>query len=262
MMIQEGGFPRCRNMIIGDIENAKVVLTAHYDTGSFLRFPGLITPKNPMLSILFMLIPAFAAVLLLGWLLNLVFDSLLLALIVCLGLLILVTTVLAIQCASNDNTTGVIALCELLSVLTTAERSKAAFVFFDRRGSIMTGSVYFRAKYKKQLADKLLINFDCASAGDNILVSASKAARADCAGIIKDCFLPTQNKAILFAKAENIYYPSDQVGFKKTVAVAVLKHKRFIGYCMDRTRVWEDTVLDKENIKLLCESIHRLLMQI
>ena len=46
LRIEEGGLPRCRNLILGDIESADVVFTAHYDTCARLPFPNFITPKN------------------------------------------------------------------------------------------------------------------------------------------------------------------------------------------------------------------------
>lgn len=269
LKIQEGGFPKCRNIVIGDIESAKVVLTAHYDTCAQLPFPNFIAPRNPILSILYSLaivIPIFLGVFLLNLMLHYITDSYWLTywlmLAAYFGLLFLLVAGPANKHTANDNTSGVIVLCELVSLLAAAERTKAAFVFFDLEETGLIGSSFFRNKYKKQMADKLLINFDCVSDGDHILVTANKAARKKYSDKIKNSFEPTQNKSILFTKAEKTYYPSDQVGFKTSVAVAALKHKRIIGYYMDRIHTSKDTVFDKENIKLLCESILRLLKQL
>ena len=266
LQLQAGGFPRCRNIIIGDIETAKVVLTAHYDTCTQLPFPNFITPKNPLLSILYstlLVVPMFISVFILNQLLNLVsLDYWLhywVSLSAYFGLLLLLIAGPANRHTANDNTSGVITLCELLTVLPESERRHAAFVFFDHEETGLIGSSLFRSKYKKQMRNKLLINFDCVSDGDHILVTASRAARKDHADLLKKAFLPTQTKSILFTMSEKTYYPSDQLGFKKSVAVAALKHKRYLGYYMDRIHTPRDTVMDKENIKLLCESIHRLL---
>ena len=53
LQVQESGFPKCRNLVIGDPEKAKVILGAHYDTCARLPFPNFITPKKPLLSILY-----------------------------------------------------------------------------------------------------------------------------------------------------------------------------------------------------------------
>lgn len=269
LQIQEGGFPRCRNIIIGDIENAKVVLTAHYDTCAQLPFPNFITPRNPLLSILYsvlLVVPVFIAVFLLNQLLNLVsadhWVHYWVSLGAYFGFLLLLIAGPANRHTVNDNTSGVVTLCELMTVLTEAERNHVAFVFFDHEETGLIGSAYFRSRYKKEMRHKLLINLDCVGDGDHLLVCANKGARADHADLLKASFLPTGVKGILFTKAEKTYYPSDQIGFKKAVAVAALKHNRFWGYYMDRIHTAKDTVMDKENIKLLCDSIHRLLKKL
>ena len=269
LTLQEGGFPRCRNIIIGNIEKAEVILSAHYDTCAQLPFPNFIMPKNPVLSILYsviLIVPVVIAVSLLKLVLNMMGSDFWiqywLSLAVCISFMLLLIAGPANKHTANDNTSGVIALCELLNVLTAPERSKAAFVFFDHEETGLVGSSLFRSKYKKLMKDKLLINFDCVSDGDHILVSASKKARAEFADLIKDSFEPIGSKMILFEKAEKIYFPSDQLVFPIAVAVAALKRKRFLGYYMDRIHTSRDTVFDKENIKLLCDSIHRLLKQI
>lgn len=269
LKLQEGGFPKCRNIIIGDIETAKVVLTAHYDTCAQLPFPNFITPKNPLLSILYsvvLVVPVVIAVFLLNLVLPMIGAGFWVqywsTVAVYFGFVFLLIAGPANKHTANDNTSGVITLCELLSVLPADQRSQAAFVFFDHEEAGLVGSSLFRSKYKKQMKDKLLINFDCVSDGDHILVSASKKARTEFADLIKDSFEPIGDKTILFEKAENIYYPSDQMGFQKAVAVAALKRKRFLGYYIDRIHTSRDTVFDKENIKLLCDSIRRLLKKL
>ena len=46
LRVEEGGWPLCRNLVLGDPENADVVFTAHYDTCARLPFPNFITPNN------------------------------------------------------------------------------------------------------------------------------------------------------------------------------------------------------------------------
>ena len=52
----EAGKGGACNIVVGDIENAKVVYTAHYDTCPVLPFPNFITPKNFFIYLLFYLI--------------------------------------------------------------------------------------------------------------------------------------------------------------------------------------------------------------
>ena len=53
LAVEEGGWPRCRNLVLGDPENADVVFTAHYDTCARLPFPNFITPKNLLIYLLY-----------------------------------------------------------------------------------------------------------------------------------------------------------------------------------------------------------------
>lgn len=262
LQIQEGGLIKCRNVIIGDVENAKVILTAHYDTCSALPFPNFITPKRPLFTILYTLliiVPIFIAVLVLNMLLNYLSNNYwlhyFLSVSVYFGLLALLVLGPPNKHTANDNTSGVITLCELLDALTDTERSKVAFVFFDHEETGLIGSYVFKKQYKTVMKDKLLINFDCVSDGDTLLLAATKTAMATYETQFVESFVSTENKTVLLDKLEKIYYPSDHAGFEVAVAVAALKHKTIIGYYMDRIHTSKDTVLDEANIALLCSGV-------
>lgn len=266
MIVEECGFPKCRNLIVGDLEKAKVILCAHYDTCAQLPFPNFIMPKKPVLSILYsilLLIPIFLGVFLLNLLLSLFTDSYWvhywLSMAGYLALLFLMIAGPANKHTANDNTSGVITLCELIQVLTPALRNKAAFIFFDHEETGLLGSSNFRSRHKQLAKEKLIINFDCVSDGDYIMVSVSKQANIEFETLLKSSFLPGMGKKILFTNAEKTYYPSDQVGFRKAVAVAALKRKLFADYCIDKIHTAKDTCFDKTNIKFLCERIRHLL---
>ena len=64
LAVEEGGWPRCRNLVLGDPENADVIFTAHYDTCARLPFPNFVTPNNLLIYLLYqflILLPFFAA---------------------------------------------------------------------------------------------------------------------------------------------------------------------------------------------------------
>ena len=54
--IQTGGLLKSRNIIVGDVEKADVVFTAHYDTCAVMPFPNFITPKNIVVYLLYSLL--------------------------------------------------------------------------------------------------------------------------------------------------------------------------------------------------------------
>lgn len=266
LTVQEGGFPKCRNLILGDVEKASVVLTAHYDTCAQLPMPNFIAPKNVLLTVLYSLLivaPLVAAIWLANWLLGMYTGSFLAHYSVSLVLYLIFMLVLLAgppnKHTANDNTSGVIVLCELMEVLTAQQKEKVAFVLFDHEETGLLGSSLFHRRFKKSMDDKLLINFDCVSDGDHIMVSATKAAREGYGEQLKSAFLPTEEKSVLFTRSERTYYPSDQVGFKKAVAVASLKRNRFLGFYMNRIHTARDTVFDARNISMLCDSVLRFL---
>lgn len=266
LSVQEFSFWKCRNLIVGDIASADIILSAHYDTCARLPFPNFVSPKKPLLSILYGLVPValLVAVTLLANVLARFFTAdpifhKVLSLAVYFGLFIMMFAGPANKHTANDNTSGVIVLSELLQVLSPDTRKKVAFVFFDQEELGLIGSSLFRKQYKYVLKDKLLINFDCVSDGDHILVSASKGAREGYGDRLKAAFLPSEDKSILFANAEKTYYPSDQKGFPNGVSVCGLNHKPFLGYYMDRIHTHKDTVFKKENILHICNCMLRFL---
>ena len=62
-----------------------------------------------------------------------------------------------------------------------------------------------------------------------------------------------EKKTPLFEKAISAFYPSDQINFKTTFAVASLKKKPVFGYYMDKIHTPKDTVCEEENLRYLCE---------
>lgn len=266
LQIQEGGIIKCRNIIIGDPETADVILAAHYDTCATLPLPNFITPKRPYFTVLYSLlivIPIFTLVLLLNIGLNTLSDNLWLHYFISLalyfGILALLILGPANKHTANDNTSGVITLCELLDKLPEEQKSKVAFVFFDHEETGLLGSQYFRKKYKHQMQEKLLINFDCVSDGDNLLLAATKNAREVYWEKFEKAFVSNETKNVMLDKMEKVYYPSDHAGYPVSLAVAALKHKKVIGYYMDRIHTAKDTMFDESNIDLLCQCVQKFL---
>ena len=52
-IIEEGGLGKNRNIVIGNVDTAKVIFTAHYDTCAQLPFPNLIFPKNMLFTLIY-----------------------------------------------------------------------------------------------------------------------------------------------------------------------------------------------------------------
>ena len=70
---------------------------------------------------------------------------------------------------------------------------------------------------------------------------------------ISRAFESADGKTVMLENLKKIYYPSDQAGFPVAIAVAALKHKKLLGYYMDRIHTKNDTVFDESNIAYLAE---------
>jgi len=254
-----------RNIVIGDVDSAKVVYTAHYDTCAVMPLPNFITPKNILIYIVYQLV--LTAVLLLpglliGWLVDSLTDNFLLAYWVAL---ILIWAVICLMMAgpanrhtANDNTSGVITVLETYFAMSPDAREKCAFVLFDKEELGLVGSSLFAKMHKETMKSKLLVNFDCVSDGDNILFVLRKKAHAEHAENIESAFLPRGEKCIMLEKSSRCFYPSDQQHFACGVGVAALKKAPVLGYYMNRIHTPRDTVFDESNIELLRDGAVRL----
>ena len=250
-----------RNLIIGDIAKAKILFTAHYDTCARLPFPNFITPYNFAIYLgyqlllmfpFFFLLAAISAVLYHAGISSSLSTSI--AELIAFGLMFFIFLgPIANKHTANDNTSGVITLCELYAVLTPEEREQVCFVFFDNEENGLLGSAGFARKHKKDgLKEKLVINFDCVSEGDRILLATNKTVLAKFKEDLTLSFTEKGGKSVdLTTKA---FYPSDQANFFLGVGVAALRHHKVLGFFMDKIHTNKDTVFQEENIAFLTES--------
>lgn len=260
LTVEEGGFGKNRNLVIGDVKSAQMILTAHYDTCAQLPFPNFITPKNIWLYLGYQLL-IIVPCLILTAILSVVFSLFLedpfwaveISYLLSFGLLLwLLMGGKPNPHTANDNTSGVIQLTEIWAKLTDEQRKNVALVFFDNEENGLLGSAYFAKLHKKDnLKDKLIFNFDCVSDGDNILLVLNKTAMAKYGEAMTAAFPATEEKSVeVTTKA---FYPSDQANFPTNAAAAALnKHKRF-GLYMDKIHTKHDCVFDERNIDFLTE---------
>ena len=258
LQIESTRFPKSRNLIIGNLDTAKVLLSAHYDTCARLPFPNFITPKKPLISILYSLLivlPAIALIFVFSTILGFFVKDFWVAYIITLlmyGVIIwLMMAGPANKHNANDNTSGVITLLEIYDQLSDEAKEQVAFVFFDNEEKGVMGSGQFRHKHKNRIKELLLINFDCVSDGDHFLFGVSKKANAKYHVGLARSYSSTDTKHVMLERLNKVYYPSDQAGFPVAVSVAALKYKKFPGYYMDRIHTKKDIVFDERNIAYL-----------
>ena len=260
------------NVIVGNPERAEVIYTAHYDTCAVMPLPNFITPKCIPIYVLYQLILTFIVYIIPFSMLSmsdellLATDSHLLAGVVYfagLGLMILFTYLMmcgpANKRTANDNTSGVTLLIDIMRELPNELKDKVAFIFFDFEELGMIGSRGYKTMHPSVAKDKLLINFDCVSDGDNILFVPKKGAYY-ATGMIEEAFSTTEKYEGKYSVevAKKAFYPSDQINFNRGVGVSALKRtKRGLLY-MNRIHTNKDTVYNEENIEFLKEGAIKL----
>lgn len=269
LQVEESRFPKSRNLVLGDVSTAKVILTAHYDTCAKLPFPNFITPLNFLIYLLYQLlicVPFFLLAFVFSALLRLSgVDPAISRLISLYAMLFVMVWVTMLgkpnPHTANDNTSGVITLCEIYAALTDEQRAQVAFVFFDNEENGLLGSAAFQSRHKKEgLKDKLLLNFDCVSDGDFILLALSKATNKRYGQLLSDTFASADGKTLLLSASA--FYPSDQANFKLGVGIAALKKHKVLGYYMDKIHTPKDVVFEWDNIAFLTNATKRLLEQL
>ncbi len=252
-----------RNIVIGNPDTADIVYTAHYDTCARVPFPNFITPKNFLIYLLyqlvitavFMMLPCFLIIFLsllaAQFVSEFFFDfGGLLAYLYIIAFMLLLMVGPANKHTANDNTSGVITLIGIMASLPVEKRDRVAFVFFDLEEVGLVGSANFFKKHKKAMKNKLLINFDCVSDGNNILFAIKKKARKF-APFLERAY-ESDSKFNVEIASRGVFYPSDQRHFNFGIGVAALKKSKFMNLLyMDRIHTKNDTVFQEENIKFL-----------
>lgn len=260
---ESGSIIKSRNIVIGDISKANVIFTAHYDTAPKLPFPNFITPKNLLFYIFYqilILLPLFIICFLVSFISMIFFKNILIAYFLCaflaFGFVYIIMFGKENKNTVNDNTSGIITLCEIMLNMTKDELATTAFVFFDNEELGLIGSSAFAKQHREEIKGKIVINFDCVSDGETIMVVVNGVARKKYGDIITSAYSMNDDYKVkpFITKALTTFYPSDQMNFPINIAVAALKRKRFLGYYLDRIHTKHDTVFREENIRYLIKS--------
>lgn len=255
--IEKGSFG-ARNIVVGDVSRAKVVYTAHYDTCPVLPFPNFITPKCFSLYLLYqvaIVLGFFAVAFALGGIfgaLSAVLDlgldlAIIASEVTYFALLILLFAGPANKHTANDNTSGVTLLIDAMREMPTERRDEVAFVFFDLEESGLFGSMSFARKHKAAMKDRLLLNFDCISDGENMLFALRRGA-VKYREAIGQAFAERDGFSVTVAD-RGVFYPSDQMNFPCGVGVAALRSTKGGLLYMNRIHTRRDVIYREENIE-------------
>ena len=261
------------NVVAGNPDKAKLLLTAHYDTCAVLPFPNFITPRNFFWYLMYQLVITFAFFAIVfavtfgvSFLAITVTDNIDLgaAIGMVIGYAVLIFCLWwmldgkANRHTANDNTSGTVTLLEIALALPEEWRKDVCFVWFDNEERGLLGSRAFAKRHRDAQKKAMVINFDCVGDGDSLQFFPTKKA--------KKTALPDALRASYLSAGEKTaevvsgfgFYPSDQAAFTHGVGVCALKKSKFFGWYMDRIHTRRDTVLDETNIDLLRAGTVRL----
>lgn len=274
--VETGGLG-VRNFVVGSPNTAKIICTAHYDTCAKLPFPNIATPKNISIYLLYQFaiialtlvvfflitfLSAFTAGIIaryIGGSVDAAVDAVLnLSDIFLIILCVLFIIGPANKHNTNDNTSGVTTLIDLMHKLPEDKRDRVAFVFFDLEEAGLIGSRAFNKKHKKEMKNKLLLNFDCVSDGSNILFAMRKNAEKY-RNVIEKSFVKNDEYNV-FVESKGVFYPSDQLHFPCGVGIAALNKtkKGDILFC-DKIHTKKDIVYNEKNIEFLVDGTLNLI---
>jgi len=269
--IEKGGILASKNIVVGDVKKAKVIMTAHYDTCALCPFPNIVTPRNILAYVIyqfFLIFLFFAVSLVIGLSVAFITGNTEIGKIVTIlsiiGLCVQIMIGFPNKNTYNDNTSGVVTLIEIAMKLPEEYREKLAFVFFDNEELGLVGSRVFYKKHHREIKDKLVINLDCVSDGDHMLVIANRSARKDqeIYGKLKEILSSTDEKEVRHVTSGTTFYPSDQMHFKKSIAISGMRKAPIIGYYVARLHTPFDTKFDKRNISLLKDTLVKFVCEI
>ena len=255
--VESGSFGS-QNVVIGDPEKAKYLVTAHYDTCAAMPFPNFLMPCNALIFVLHQTVLWLGIILVSaipGALSGIVLGEGFVAPISCLVLYSVIALMLvgpANKKNANDNTSGVITLLEMMRTLPENQRHKACFVLFDLEEAGLIGSSSYRKAHKTASDSQLVLNLDCVGDGDHLVMFPTKPLkknRKKLTSLYRSCGYFGKKSLTVHEKGFSVY-PSDHMVFPYGVGICALKKCKF-GLYIGKIHTSKDTVLEEININIL-----------
>ena len=262
--VESGSFGS-RNVVIGDPEQAKYLVTAHYDTCAKMLVPNFITPCNVLVYL------AYQILLVLGLMVISVAAGVAAGLVwpgavsmvsmlvywLMLGMMILGP---ANGNNANDNTSGVVTLLEIARTMPENQRHKVCFVLFDLEEAGLIGSASYRKAHRQASGRQLVLNLDCVGDGDQIRMFPTKPLKKNrqmLTSLYKACGY-FGKKNLLVQEKGTFLYPSDQKHFPYGVGICALRKRGKILW-LSRIHTKKDTILEETNVNILRAALTTLI---
>lgn len=269
--VETTGDGKNENVIVGDPERAKVVLTAHYDTPAASLFPNIMIPRNIPLFFAYQMLPVMfmlAIALSISYLVDMVWLGnerayMLTFLALYYGLYFLMFRGPSNPKNYNDNTSGVATLLEIMRGLSEEEKERVAFIFFDNEEKGKKGSKAYSKDHESVMKDKLLINFDCVGNGETVVfIAKEEAEKREEYKALKASFAPKGDYTAEFYPMRGSESNSDYKSFPQGIGCMACKRTKGGLLYTPAIHTPRDTVAKDENIEYIKEGIFRFLVEI
>lgn len=250
------------NVVIGDVESAEVVFTAHYDTPARSLYPNLMLPRSPFIFYVYnFFFPFVMALVSLGiaFGLDALFTlgtewTIFIYLIIYFAMFIFVTRVFTNKHNANDNTSGVATVLSLVEQNVKSDR--VAYVLFDNEEKGLLGSEAFSKLHKEVKKNVLVFNLDCVGYGNQFLFLAKNdAENHKLFENLPKMVQKSENFDVHFFPAKGSVANSDHKNFDCGVAVVACKKHKILRFYTPRIHTKFDTIASFDNIKFLCEKL-------
>ena len=264
----EKGSMGAHNVVIGNPETARYLVTAHYDTPAAMILPNLITPCNPVTFLAYQLLVvglfflvAFVVGFGAGYLLDDAAIAGTAAMAAYWALLLLMLLGPANKSNANDNTSGVVTVLETAKSLPEELKDKVCFVLFDLEEAGLIGSASYAKTHKKHVKDQIVLNCDCVGDGDELMMFPGKKVKKDAKQMdsLRGICIDKGAKSLALREKGFAYYPSDQKNFPYGVGIAAFRRSKWAGLYCDKIHTGKDTILDENNVNFLRDRLIELI---
>lgn len=252
-----------KNIIAGDIENAHIIFTAHYDTPRKNIFLNRIYPTSFVRTLIIKLIPIFMALFIFAFVFKTFgFVWSLIALLISLGLILIGSSNVPNKNNANCNTSGVITLFEIADRISPVYKDKAAFVFLDNAEKGFLGAKAFSKEFAEICERKLIINLDCVGDGNDIAFSYNEETIKKAEEIASFYQNNYPNKRVGLIMLDTNIFQSDYKVFRKWINVTAFKRSTSGILYLDNTKSDDDKVLDEKNISVISDIMFELVSRL
>ncbi|MBQ4258456.1 MAG: M28 family peptidase [Clostridia bacterium] len=256
------------NYIVGDPDEAGLIVAARYSNRPTSLLPNLRLPKHRLLHWLYRfflcLLLVFAALAAEDFYFHLTeryLGSLMVFFLLILIVLLLHFFGPTLSRHANDNASAVIAAVESLRTFSPQELRDlgVAFVFFDDPPLLPRGERAF-ARRHPDCDEALVLYLDSIGWGDHLLFACSQELRAD-QELCEELIAAIENhphKSNTVSVAEKCVLPAGAHVFEKSVCISSFSRGLFGVLVSFRSRTFLDRKLDQTNLDLVTALIRRL----